>query len=56
MAISIKWQNDLEIYSSLYSTLIISGNIHDVYLYDDAGMENIADNLSSYLEYFFCAK
>lgn len=56
MAISIKWQNDLEIYSSLYSTVIISGNIHDVYLYDDAGMENIADNLSSYLEYFFLRK
>lgn len=56
MAINIKWQNDLEIYGTLFSTIIIAGNIHDAYLYDDNGYDNIADNINSYLHYFFTNK
>lgn len=48
MAMNVKWQNDLEIYGTLYSTIIIAGNVHDVYLYDDYGYDNIADNINAW--------
>lgn len=56
MAMNVKWQNDLEIYGTLYSTIIIAGNVHDVYLYDDYGYDNIADNINAYFKYFFINK
>lgn len=49
MAMEIKWQNDINIYGTLFSTLIIAGNVHDIYLYDDNGYIMPVDSINNYL-------